>query len=119
MAENESADVKFEDGPENDTDTAVALYELKLLYSRYNNSGGLSSCCLPRESMIMNYGNMFQSTDKGRNMTVHIKLYGDKGKRFEEIKTSMKNEWGYEPTNPEVIGHLMATYDRPLTNQVQ
>lgn len=52
-------------------------------------------------------------------MTVHIKLYGDKGKRFEEIKTAMTNEWGYEPTNPEVIGHLMAAYDHPLTSQVQ
>lgn len=51
------------------------------------------------------------------NMTVHIKLYGEKGERFEEIKASMTNEWGYEPTNPEVIGRLMASYEQPLTSQ--
>lgn len=46
-------------------------------------------------------------------MTVHIKLYGDKGERFEEIKAEMANEWGFEPTNPEVIGVMMAEYSRP------
>jgi len=43
-------------------------------------------------------------------MTLHIKLYGTKGNRFEEIKRSLTDELGYEPTNPEVIGFLMARY---------
>ncbi|WP_254536397.1 hypothetical protein [Halomarina litorea] len=43
-------------------------------------------------------------------MTVHIKLYGSKGERFEDIKESLTRRLGYEPSNPEVIGILMATY---------
>lgn len=43
-------------------------------------------------------------------MTSHIKLYGGKGERFEEIKSKLANELGYEPTNPEVIGILMAEH---------
>lgn len=41
-------------------------------------------------------------------MTVHIKLYGTKGDRFEEIKAAMTEHMGYEPSNPEVVGMLMA-----------
>lgn len=44
-------------------------------------------------------------------MTVHIKLYGTKGDRFEEIKQELSQQLGYEPSNPEVIGILMARID--------
>lgn len=43
-------------------------------------------------------------------MTVHIKLYSGKAERFENIKEELTKEFGYEPTNPEVIGALMARY---------
>lgn len=43
-------------------------------------------------------------------MTSHIKLHGGKGERFEEIKAHLSNELGYEPSNPEVVGILMAKY---------
>lgn len=42
-------------------------------------------------------------------MTVHIKLYGTKGERFEEIKEQVARQFGYEPSNPEVVGILMGT----------
>jgi len=41
-------------------------------------------------------------------MATSIKLYGGKADRFEEIKRGLQAELGYEPTNAEVIGHLMA-----------
>lgn len=41
-------------------------------------------------------------------MTTHIKLYGGKQERFEEIKNQLADHFGYEPTNPEVMGILMA-----------
>lgn len=41
-------------------------------------------------------------------MVVHIKLYSGKRERFEEIKEQVAEDFGYEPTNPEVIGVLMA-----------
>lgn len=43
-------------------------------------------------------------------MPSHIKLYSEKQERFEEIKRDLTEELGYEPTNPEVIGFLMARY---------
>lgn len=43
-------------------------------------------------------------------MPSHIKLYGGRGERFEEIKGAMADRLGYEPTNAEVIGILMAEY---------
>jgi hypothetical protein len=43
-------------------------------------------------------------------MTVHIKLYGGKAERFEIIKEELTEEMGYEPTNPEVVGALMANH---------
>lgn len=46
----------------------------------------------------------------GRGMPTHIKLYGGKKERFEEIKNDLRDELGYEPTNPEVIGIIMARY---------
>lgn len=45
-------------------------------------------------------------------MTVHIKLYGDKADRFEEIKKELTEEFGYEPSNPEVVGILMGNIDK-------
>lgn len=44
-------------------------------------------------------------------MTTHVKLYGEKADRFEAIKAEMSENQGYEPTNPEVVGFLMATYN--------
>ncbi|MHC3438707.1 hypothetical protein ACYJ1Y_11570 [Natrialbaceae archaeon A-gly3] len=44
-------------------------------------------------------------------MTSHIKLYGSKSDRFEEIKETMSEQLGYEPSNPEVVGLIMATYE--------
>ncbi|WP_226006483.1 hypothetical protein [Natrinema salinisoli] len=44
-------------------------------------------------------------------MTVHIKLYGEKGDRFTEIKDELTDQLGYEPSNPEVIGILMAQFN--------
>jgi len=43
-------------------------------------------------------------------MTSHIKLHGGKGERFEAIKADLSNELGYVPSNPEVVGLLMAQY---------
>jgi hypothetical protein len=43
-------------------------------------------------------------------MTSHIKLYGEKERRFEEIKSQLAANLGYEPSNPEVVGILMAGY---------
>lgn len=44
-------------------------------------------------------------------MPCHIKLYGGKDDRFRLIKEEATKLYGYEPTNPEVIGLLLATYD--------
>ena len=52
-------------------------------------------------------------------MTSHIKLYGSKSDRFEEIKNSMKNQLGYEPSNPEVVGLIMAAYETGETNALR
>jgi len=43
-------------------------------------------------------------------MTSHIKLYGGKSNRFQEIKEDLEENLGYEPSNPEVIGLLMADW---------
>lgn len=43
-------------------------------------------------------------------MTTHIKLYGSKADRFEVLKEELTRALGYEPSNPEVIGQLMAYY---------
>lgn len=50
-------------------------------------------------------------------MTSHIKLYGTKGERFEQIKAELQEELGYEPSNPEVVGLLMARYDEDGRSQ--
>lgn len=44
-------------------------------------------------------------------MTSHIKLYGSKSNRFEQIKQGYAELLGYEPSNPEVVGLLMASYE--------
>lgn len=43
-------------------------------------------------------------------MTSHIKLYGSKSTRFEQLKEELQEHLGYEPSNPEVVGFLMASY---------
>lgn len=47
-------------------------------------------------------------------MTVHIKLYGSKADRFTKIKTELSDQLGYEPSNPEVVGILMAGVDEEM-----
>ncbi len=44
-------------------------------------------------------------------MTSHIKLYGSKSNRFEQLKDDIAGTLGYEPSNPEIVGLLMASYD--------
>lgn len=44
-------------------------------------------------------------------MTAHIKLYSDKAERYEEVKSEITEKLGYEPSNPEVVGILMAGID--------
>lgn len=48
-------------------------------------------------------------------MTVHIKLYGSKADRFEEIKAKLSEQLGYEPSNPEIVGILMGRIDMEET----
>lgn len=43
-------------------------------------------------------------------MTTNIKLYGSKSARFQEIKERITEQLGYEPSNAEVTGLLMARY---------
>ena len=52
-------------------------------------------------------------------MTTHIKLYGSKSTRFEEIKERMRRQLGYEPSNPEVVGLIMATYETDETTALR
>lgn len=52
-------------------------------------------------------------------MVSHIKLYGGKAERFEDIKAELHEELGYEPSNPEVVGFLMAKYGTKETIQPQ
>lgn len=40
-----------------------------------------------------------------------ITLYGSKAERFREIKSTLTDRLGYEPTNPEVVGHMMGEVD--------
>jgi hypothetical protein len=47
---------------------------------------------------------------------VHIKLHGEKGDRFEEIKCDLTDHLGYEPSNPEVVGFLMGNFGQPRSN---
>lgn len=49
-------------------------------------------------------------------MTSHIKLYGAKGDRFEQIKKEVTKQYGYEPSNPELVGMLMAHYTETNPN---
>lgn len=44
-------------------------------------------------------------------METNIKLYGTKSERFLEIKREVAEALGYEPSNSEVVGLLMAGYD--------
>jgi len=43
-----------------------------------------------------------------------LTLYGGKAERFRELKEDLENRLGYEPTKPEVIGHLLYHYDGGL-----
>jgi hypothetical protein len=40
-----------------------------------------------------------------------LTLYGGKARRFREIRDELREQLGYEPSKPEVIGLLMAGYD--------
>ncbi|PSQ23736.1 hypothetical protein BRD04_02560 [Halobacteriales archaeon QS_9_67_17] len=52
-------------------------------------------------------------------MTVHIKLYGSKADRFEEISETLSDQLGYEPSNPEVVGIIMSGIDVEPTSTEQ
>jgi hypothetical protein len=43
-------------------------------------------------------------------MTTNIKLYGSKSRRFQTIKDELEAKLGYQPSNTEVVGILMAEY---------
>jgi hypothetical protein len=43
-------------------------------------------------------------------MPTHVKLANTKAERFRHIKYELAEQWGYEPSNPEVIGYLMTQY---------
>jgi len=42
-----------------------------------------------------------------------ITLHGGKARRFRALKEQLEDKRGYNPTKPEVIGHLLAHYDGP------
>lgn len=44
-------------------------------------------------------------------MPIDITLSGTKAERFGQVKEKLIEEFGYELSNPEVVGILMATYD--------
>ncbi|WP_162832293.1 hypothetical protein [Natronolimnohabitans innermongolicus] len=44
-------------------------------------------------------------------MTTHIKLHGSKAQRFEAIKLELSERMGYELSNPEALGLLMAGFE--------
>lgn len=54
--------------------------------------------------------NTWQTFKSVIKMVSHIKLYGGKATRFEEIKDQLENDLGYKPSNPEVTGMLMSMY---------
>lgn len=51
-------------------------------------------------------------------MPTHIKLYSEKRERFEEIKRDLTEQLGFEPTNPEVVGFLVAEYRDALDDHL-
>lgn len=51
-------------------------------------------------------------------MPINIKLYSEKQDRFEQIKHDLRDRLGYEPTNPEVVGILMAQYRENFDGRV-
>lgn len=52
----------------------------------------------------------FNRREHEGRMTTNIKLYGSKSERFQEIKDDIAERLGYEPSNAEVTGLLMAGY---------
>lgn len=51
-----------------------------------------------------------------QKMPVHIKLRSSKGERFERIKRQLSEEMGYQPSNPEILGIVMAYYNFDESN---
>lgn len=56
-------------------------------------------------------------SDGGQYRSIHelimftsIELHGELDQRFDEIKSHLADKLGYEPTNAEVVGILMAEY---------
>jgi hypothetical protein len=50
-------------------------------------------------------------------MAEHIKLHGGRAERFRKLKQQIEEDIGYEPTNAEAVGHIMAEWpdeDYPL-----
>lgn len=44
-------------------------------------------------------------------MTVHITLSGSRAERFLQFKAELGRQLGYQPSNPEAVGFLMASID--------
>ena len=42
-----------------------------------------------------------------------ITLYGSKAARFREIRDQLEDEYGVQPTNPEVVFELIKKWDGP------
>lgn len=40
-----------------------------------------------------------------------LTLYGGRAERFREIREQLEEEYGYEPSKPEVVGELMREFD--------
>lgn len=75
-------------------------------------------------SPINDFGRLQQrcsrfKTQRTTKMTSHIKLYGSKSDRFEKIKEKMADQLGYEPSNPEVVGLVMAAYETDENETLQ
>jgi len=46
-----------------------------------------------------------------------VALYGGKAEVFRELQDELEDRTGYEPTKPEVVGHLIEHYDGPLLEE--
>jgi len=46
-------------------------------------------------------------------VTASVSLHGEKAERFREIKTELGEQLGYEPSNADTLGLVMAQWDDP------
>lgn len=48
-------------------------------------------------------------------MRRQISLYNEKAEEFDKIKEAMEDRLGYEPSNTDVVQHLIMHYDGPIS----